>query len=166
MAPDRRPTPLIWSLVMHVEIINRPPQTLAYLRLTGPYAAVMPDGFRRLGAWAAAHQLSGGDWLALYYDDPDKTPPAELCSDVAVSVPAGTAVSDGVALQTLPAGLYASYRCQVVDNDFATPWNALYRDWLPHSGYQPGNGPCFERYLNDGEGGVWELELFTPLQPR
>lgn len=151
---------------MQVEIVERDAQTLAYLRLTGPYAEVMPAGFQRLGAWAAAHQLGGGDWLALYYDDPDNTPPAALCSDVAVSVPAGTAVSDGIALQTLPAGLYACYRCQVIDNDFATPWYALYRDWLPNSGYQTAEGPCFEHYLNDGANGVWELNLYVAVKPR
>lgn len=154
------------SDMMQVQIVERPAQRVAYLRLTGPYPEVMPDGFRRLGAWSAERQLCGGDWLALYWDDPMVTPAAELTSDVAVSVPADTDVEGDIQLQTIPAGQYACYRCQVSHGDFATPWNQLYREWLPQSGFQPAEGPCFEQYLNDGtESGIWELNLFTPIKP-
>jgi len=152
---------------MDVQVINRPAQEIAYIRVIGPYAEVMPDGFSRLEKWAIAAGQTQGDWLALYWNCPDQTPANQLQSDVAVSIAAGVEVSGDVQKQTIPAGLYATYRCRVEHNDFATPWNALYKQWLPQSDYQPADGPCFEQYLNDGrESGVWELVLFAPLRPR
>lgn len=158
-ADDRSPT-------MHVNVIARPSQLIAYLRVSGPYCDTMPAGFARLEQWASTHGHADGDWLALYWDNPETTPEAQLRADVAVSVAAGTEISDDIQLQTIPAGNYACYRCRVENGDFAAPWNALFGDWLPHSGYQPADGPCFERYLNDGrDTGVWELELYTPVRP-
>ena len=152
---------------MDVQIIDREPQLVAYIRVIGPYNETMPDGFNRLMAWAEPRNLLAGDWLALYWDNPEITPPSELKADVALSVPAGTPVEGEVQLQTVPAGTYACYRCRVENDDFASPWNALFRDWLPSSGYQAAEGPCFEQYLNDGHrDGYWDLLIQTPIKPR
>jgi DNA gyrase inhibitor len=152
---------------MDVQIITRDAQQVAYIRVSGPYDETMPDGFNRLMAWAEPRQLLAGDWLALYWNNPEITPPQDLRADVALSVPVGTEVSGEVQLQTVPQGLYACYRCRVENDDFATPWNALFRDWLPQSGYQPAAGPCFEQYLNNGrQDGYWDLLIHTPVQPR
>ena len=151
---------------MQVNVIQRPSQQIAYLRVSGPYSETMPVGFARLEQWANASGHSNGDWLALYWDNPETTPEEQLRADVAVSVAPGSEVSGDVQLQTIPAGLYASHRCRVENGDFATPWNALFCEWLPHSGYQPAEGPCFEHYLNDGRtSGIWELEIYTPIRP-
>jgi len=155
------------SSIMHVNVIERPSQLIAYLRVSGPYCDTMPAGFARLEQWATANGHGDGDWLALYWDNPETTPVEQLRADVAVSVAAGTEVSGDVQLQTIPAGLYASYRCRVENGDFAAPWNALFAEWLPQSGYQPAEGPCFEHYLNDGRAsGIWELVIYTPVRPR
>ena len=156
---DRSPT-------MQVNVIERPSQQIAYLRVNGPYCETMPAGFARLEQWAVANGHTDGDWLALYWDNPETTPVEQLRADVAVSVVPGSEVSGEVQLQTIPAGLYASHRCRVENGDFAAPWNALFGEWLPHSGYQPTEGPCFEHYLNDGRAsGVWELVIYTPVRP-
>lgn len=37
-----------------------------------------------------------------------------------------------------------------IDADgYETAWNAIYGGWLPESGYQPADGPCFEMCLNN-----------------
>ncbi|MCD8547087.1 MAG: AraC family transcriptional regulator [Aeromonadaceae bacterium] len=151
---------------MDVTLVQRPSQLLAYIRVVGPYAQTMPAGFERLGRWSQERGLCDGDWLALYWDNPEQTPEEQLRADVALSVPDGTQVGGEVQLQSLPAGTYACYRCRVTDGDFASPWQALFSQWLPDSGYQPAEGPCFEQYLNDGrESGIWELNIFTPVKP-
>ena len=65
---------------MDVQIINREPQLVAYIRVIGPYNETMPDGFNRLMAWAEPRNLLAGDWLALYWDNPEITPPSDLAS--------------------------------------------------------------------------------------
>jgi DNA gyrase inhibitor GyrI len=42
---------------MDVQIINREPQLVAYIRVIGPYNETMPDGFNRLMAWAEPRNL-------------------------------------------------------------------------------------------------------------
>jgi AraC family transcriptional regulator len=40
--------------------------------------------------------------------------------------------------------------------------------WLPESGYQPADGPCFERYLNDPAQhpeGKHIVEIGLPVKP-
>ncbi len=151
---------------MDVHVIDQEAKTLASIRVIGPYAETMPGGFERLMQWAAPRNLLAGDWLALYWDNLHVTPADQLRADVALSVPLGTPVAGEVALQTLPAGLYASHRCRVENDDFATPWNALFSEWLPNSGYQLAEGPCFEQYLNNGrEAGDWDLLICIPVRP-
>lgn len=152
---------------MDVQIVTREALNLAYIRVIGPYAETMPGGFERLVQWAAPRNLLAGEWFALYWDNPQVTPAEQLRTDVALSVPTGTEVAGEVALQTLPAGLYACHRCRVENDDFATPWLALFNEWLPNSGYQLAEGPCFDQYLNDGqEAGYWDLLICIPVLPK
>ncbi len=152
---------------MDVAIQPRPAQRVAYIRVAGPYAETMPEGFSRLCRWAESRHLQGGDWLAFYWDDPHTTPLHELRADVALSVPAEIEGEGEVQIQQIPAALYACHRCRVTDGDFSAPWNRLFQEWLPTSGYQAAAGPCFEHYLNDGrQDGYWELLIGTPVQPR
>ena len=151
---------------MDVQIVTREALHLAAIRVIGPYAETMPGGFDRLMQWAAPRNLLAGDWLALYWDNLHVTPADQLRADVALSVPAETQVTGEVVRQTLPAGVYACHRCRVENDDFATPWNGLFSDWLPNSGYQLADGPCFEQYLNNGrEAGYWDLLIGIPVRP-
>ena len=147
---------------MDVKIIQRAAQQVAFIRMIGPYAEVIGPGFERLMAWSDAQQLQG-EWLALYWDNPDITPPAELKTDVAMTVPEGTAASGDVQLQVIPAGDYAIRRCRVENDDFETPWRAFFTD-LAQSDYQFGTGACFERYFNNGKlDGYWDIEMVIPV---
>lgn len=147
---------------MDVKIIQRAAQQVAYLRVIGPYSDVIGPGFERLMAWSAGQQLQG-EWLALYWDNPDITPPDELKTDVAISVPQGIKVDGDVQLQMIPAGEYAVRHCRVENDDFETPWRAFFAD-LAHSDYQFGTGACFERYFNNGKNdGYWDIEMVIPV---
>ena len=152
---------------MDVKIIQRAEQRVAYLRVIGPYEQSLPPGFQHMMQWSETRGLEAGDWMALYWDDPNVTPPEQLKADVALSVPDDTEVDGDVQLQTIPAGDYAMYACRVENNDFATPWLALFKQWLPQSAFQLWDGPCFEQYLNNGnQDGYWDLLLFIPLQKK
>ncbi|WP_024871669.1 GyrI-like domain-containing protein [Tolumonas lignilytica] len=147
---------------MDVTIIQRAAQQIAYIRMVGPYAEVIGPGFERLMAWSNRRQLQG-EWLALYWDNPDLTPPTELKTDVALTVPEGTEVEGDVHLQIIPAGEFAVRRCRVEQDDFETPWRGFFTD-LAQSDYQFGEGACFERYFNNGKvDGYWDIEMAIPV---
>ena len=149
---------------MNIEILQRDARQIAYIRVTGPYEQALPAGFDRLCHWAKAHQKMEGEWYALYWDNPELTAPEALTTYVAISVPDDHVADDVVAIQTLPAGRYACCSCHIENDDFATPWQRFFKEWLPQSGEALGQGPCFEQYLNDGhKDGYWDLRLFIPL---
>lgn len=154
---------------MHVDICVLPAHRVAAVRLEGPWQETAPEGFAQLGEWVNRHGISG-DWLALYYDNPEIVPAEKLRIDTGITVPQDfvlPADSHAVALQTVPGGTYGVARVTVSDGDFSAPWLAFFDRWLPESGYQRAEGPCYDHYLNDGSvSGVWEFLICVPLIKR
>lgn len=151
---------------MRVEIQQLPASQIAAFHLQGAWKLTVPRGFARLGEWASRHRIYG-EWLAVYYGIPEQVPPEQLEADTGISVPVGFVVpqdSEGVSLKTIPGGLYAVAQVQVTDGDFMRPWQDFFEGWLPGSGYLRGEGPSFERYLNDGtQSGVWDFLICIPV---
>ncbi|MEN5015015.1 DNA gyrase inhibitor SbmC [Erwinia sp. Eh17-17] len=152
---------------MQVEIRHLEARQVAAVRLTGPWHETAPQGFALLSAWVDRHQLTG-DWMALYYDNPEVVPPEQLRIDTAISVPDDfilPADSEGMALRPVPGGTYGVAQVTVTDGDFSTPWLAFFDQWLPTSGYRRAAGLCFDHYLNDGtESGIWTFLICVPLE--
>lgn len=156
-----------------VTVQDLPERTVAYIRHLGPYAgdaALFERLFARLMAWAGPRNLLGPDTqcLTLYYDDPGVTDPSKLRLDCCVVVPADTAVAGEIGKATIPAGRYAVARFELLPSQYAEAWEALMAAWLPESGYQPADGPCFERYLGDPKQhpeGKQLVELGLPVKP-
>jgi AraC family transcriptional regulator len=48
-------------------------------------------------------------------------------------------------------------------------WEALYQSWLPGSGYEPDDRPCFELYRNrvavEDKPDAFRCELCMPVRP-
>jgi AraC family transcriptional regulator len=49
----------------------------------------------------------------------------------------------------LPAGEYAVYHFEGKDTEIKTAYKNLFGSWLPQSGFQPADSPCYEIYLNE-----------------
>jgi len=106
--------------------------------------------------------------IGIPWDDADVTAEDKCRFDACLIVPDDFLPERGINWQTIPAGRYAVYTCEVVHHDFDAPWTALMRDWLPHSGYQPADGPRFERYRTDGSDdaeGRWRIDVCLPVVP-
>jgi DNA gyrase inhibitor len=154
--------------MMDVRVEQKSAEKVVGLRVTGPYAQSIPPGGQRLMAWHKQHALPPGKWLVLYWDDPAEVAPQRLRADVVFTVaddftlPAG---SEGMSIQTLPAGEYAIYHVRITDGDFETAWGNFYQKALPASGYQPIDGVCYEHYLNDGEAdGYFDVEIYQTVK--
>lgn len=72
---------------MKPEIVELPARTIAGYRLVGPWQDTAPVGFARLSQWTRENNLHSGDWLAVYYDNPDVVAEEALRIDTAISVP-------------------------------------------------------------------------------
>lgn len=152
-----------------VSVVNRKPSKVAYFRHFGSYQD--PDvqaAFNRLEAWARTREIDTGEFIGIPWDDAEITPDQKCRFDACVTVSDDAWFGKGVNCQTIVGGKFACLRCEIVNNDFELPWNLLLAHWLPKSGFQPSDGPRFERYHSDGSqnpDGRWDIEVCLPVKP-
>lgn len=121
-------------------------RTLAYVRVTGPYGEGYDAVCHRLHQWAAPRGLEGGEWIFIYHDNPEVTPPAQCRTDIGISVPVGTQGSGEVEIQHIPSGRYAQSRYLITDrSQYGERWQEHIGD-IVAAGLAFGDGPCFELY--------------------
>ena len=162
------------NLEYQVEVKDLPEKQLAYVRHTGPYAG---DGglferlFGTLMKWAGPRQLyipGESEMLTIYHDSPEITEEEKLRISVCMTVPEGTKTEGEIGTMTLPAGRYAVAEFNIDMEEYGDAWNSLFAGWLPESGYQCADGPCYELYLNDPEEdpeGKHKIAIHLPVQP-
>lgn len=130
------------------EVVLRslPPRTVAYRRVLDPFRSggVVPAA-RELVAWAEARGLADGRWYGYMWEDPDVVALEHCRYDVAVEVQDG--VPDGlVGIHRFPALRVAELALR---GDLALELRALdwlFTTWLPRSGLEPDEQPCFEAW--------------------
>ncbi len=157
------------EMVFRVAVREEPPRHVAYIRHVGNYSEI-GKALGRLARWAGPRGLLQQDthMLSIYHDNPDVTPVKMLRSDACITVPEGTKVNRDIGLMTLPGGTYAAAYLEIDVSQYGEAWNRLFSDWLPESGYQPDDRPCYELYLNDpGQHPERKhiLEICEPIRP-
>jgi len=128
--------------------------TVAYVRNIGPYmnnAALFQRLILKLCTWAGPRGLlgNGKPIIAIYHDNPEITPEDKQRISICLEVPENTEVSGEIGKMKIPAGEYAYARFELENGQFMEAWDMVYNGWLPESGYQPDDRPCFEIYYND-----------------
>ncbi len=155
---------------MKVEIKELPGYHVAYSRRIGPYGPGVSKHWEAFRKWRRARGLVGPDSAALgiSHDDPSITPPEKCRYDACVTVPPQFKPEAGVNLADIPGGKYAVLRFRGTDRQIGEAWNAVYRDWLPESGFQCDDRPCFELYTEEHRchpDGTWECDICVPVRP-
>lgn len=151
-----------------VIIAPLPALHLAAVAHVGPYEQ-LGGAFDRLLAWAGRRALVGPEtrFFGISWDNPDVVPPEKLRSHAAMTVPAGTALDDGVGALTLQAGRHASIVHEGSYTGLGSAYRWLIRAWLPASGEDRADRPCFEEYLNDCRAlpeAEWLTRISLPLR--
>nr|WP_249217817.1 helix-turn-helix domain-containing protein [Aeromonas salmonicida] len=129
-----------------MKTIEMDARTLAYIRVTGPYGEGYDPVCGQLHQWASTRGLAQGEWIFIYHDNPEVTPPAQCRTDIGVTVPAGTVGAGEVEIQLIPAGRYAESRYLITDrSQYGPRWQEHVGD-IVAAGLAFGDGPCFELY--------------------
>ena len=158
----------------NVEVKDMPEMHVAYVRHIGPYKgdqALFARLFNKLMAWAGPRGLlrfPETKVLTVYYDNPDITDERKLRTDACITMPEDTQAEGEIGKTTIPAGKYAIAHFEITPDQYQDAWNAVYGGWLPESGYQPEDGPCYELYLNDPEEhpeGKHIVDICMPVKP-
>ena len=92
---------------------------------------------------------SGSLMVAIYEDDPDAVPPADLRSAAGTVVDPGTRIPHDLTERMVPAGRYAIMRYVGPYSSMHVAYLWLYGQWLPSSGEEPRDHPVIEEYLTD-----------------
>lgn len=161
------------DLNVNVEVKDMPEMNVAYVRHIGPYAGdgqLFTDLFTKLMTWAGPRGLLNANTqsLAVYYDDPAITEESKLRLDVCVTVPDNTPVDGEIGQTVIPGGKFAVARFELKEDEYSEAWHAFYGGWLPESGYQPDDRPCYELYHNDPDEhpeGKHIVDICIPVKP-
>lgn len=143
------------TMTIQVSIVERPETPIVYVRHQGPYAnnsKLFAGLIGQLMGWAGPRGLfrpPSTELLTVYHDDPSITDESQHRISVGMSVPADTTTEGPVSKLTLPGGLYAVGHFEITADGYSEAWDQIFSGWLPSSGYQPDERPCFEIYQND-----------------
>jgi AraC family transcriptional regulator len=162
--------PIKTETPMKVQIIERKPAQIAYLRHVGPHGQPIGAFWQtQVYPWMAANGLIGQPRYGISHDDPRVTAPEQCRYDAGCEIPASALARGNAHRTTIPGGRYAALSFMGVVADFEPAWDALLRDWLPSSGLQLDSRPMFEYYPTDSSydpsTGVLECQLCVPVIP-
>jgi AraC family transcriptional regulator len=155
------------SRFMKVTIEQREPTRVAFMRHVGPYAEVGETWDRFLPV-LGKEGLLGGDtlFIGICHDDPEVTPPDKIRYDACVSVEENFRPSGDIGVQVIAGGEYAMTTHFGPYNKLGRTYTKLLGQWLPRSGRELRQTPCFEVYLNDPQSTEPEdliTDIYAPL---
>jgi AraC family transcriptional regulator len=157
-----------------LEIRTLPDTPVLYARatetLTSPAFQSAPmEAMNKLMGYVLAHHRHDQvrQVIAIYPDEPEIG--QEVRCDAGVIFAAGVQppAPDGLAYQTLPGGRWAIFRHTGLYDTLWQSWQAIYRDWLPTSGYELRDALPFEDYVDDPNQVAAEqlrTDIFIPIR--
>jgi AraC family transcriptional regulator len=163
---------------MNVKVKELATYHVAYMRHVGPYGEEIALLWGRFVKWAMPRGLwpNGVISLGIAHDDPRVTAPEKCRYDACVAVPKDFTADRQVNIADLPGGKYATFEFIGTPQEIGPAWDQLFSEWLPNSGFQPDNRPCFELYAGDHSAEVGEevndpktmrfkCEICIPVKP-
>jgi AraC family transcriptional regulator len=169
---DGVPSPPSLEMLMNyqVTLADRPAVQVAYLRHVGPYGDGVGQFWQKeFHPWRHQHGLQDQPCYGIGHDDPLITDPALCRYDACTEYPANFVPPRHMLTTTLPGGRFAVMPFEGTPQSIGEAWQYLFRHWLPQSGHQIANAPCFEHYAAtskyDPVTGVFTCDLCVPLVP-
>lgn len=107
-------------------------------------------------------------FISVYHDSPEVTDESKLRTSICITVPEDTPVEGEIGKMTIAGGKYAVARFEIASDEYSDAWDAVFGGWMPESGYQPDDGPCYELYLNNPEEHPERkciVEICVPVKP-
>lgn len=164
--------PVVKPLGIEVTVISQ--MTVAYIRVIGTFNGekeVFQKAIARLLRWTEIRDLihfPETKILSLYHDHPDVTDDANLRTSLCITVPEHTRVSGEIGKMMIPGGKYVVAHFIIGAEEFKPAWDFIWGEWLPESGYQPDERPCFEVYMNNPDEHPEHktiVDIYVPVKP-
>lgn len=125
---------------------SRRATNIAYTEHIGPYDKIPWEEYvQRLYGWAKRQKVMPGFYpLAIYHDDPEKTPAEKCRSEVAITFKGRGKKGDGMKVRRLPAMKVAAVSHKAPGSEFKKTYAQLTK-WIADRGYTT-SGPPIEVY--------------------
>jgi AraC family transcriptional regulator len=156
---------------MNIRVTHMPVQHVAYMRYVGPYGPHgIPELWKRFTTWLESRDLLAHSVrLGVAHDDPSVTAPEKCRYDACVVVSPDFPADRRVNVMDVPGGRYAVADFRGTAREIEGVWDRVFGAWLPASGFEPDDRPCFELYRGDpnvdGAPGTFRCELYLPVRP-
>lgn len=135
---------------MTPKIVNLNPQTVLFVRKTGPYSEASVAAFGTLMPFAYQNKLINKQtqMIGISHDSPDITAPEKLRYDACITLDQPIEPQGEIGVQTIAGGRYALFVHEGPYERFEETYNLIFGHWLGQSGERLRNAPTFERYQN------------------
>jgi len=155
---------------MIVEIKKLPALHLAYVAHLQGYNKGINTAFEKLCRWAGPRKYINQDsrFIGISLDDPDITPINKCRYYACITVPNDVTPQGEINILDIPETECAVYRIKGKEEEIKTAYNSLFKDWLPQSGYQPNEYPCYEIYYESADqnpGKKFDMDICLPVKP-
>ncbi len=164
MAMDEKPA---WSAM---EVKEMPAMHLAYLIcMQGYVMSEICPVWERLDKWATTHSAYTPETmnLGISMDDPLITPPNKCRYLAAMTIPDSIKKDRLVGIMDIPAMKCAIFHVDCRPDEIQARYRSIYKDWLPDSGMQPADFPCYEVYRftpQESNNWMFGLDIYIPIK--
>ncbi len=154
-----------------ISIRPMPALHMAYFR---SYQGYTPEGIKsawvRLFQWAQGRNLLTMETrlIAISYDDPEITRMNRCRYYACFTVPDTVQHDNRAGIMDIPEHMGAVCRLECDADEILPSYRAVYRDWLPESGFLMTDLPPYEVYYNAPEadpGSKYVFDLVIPVEP-
>ena len=157
------------STAMNINIKTIPTIRVAAVRHVGPYRNV-GDAWNRICSLLGSegHMGPGTQMIGICYDDPDATSAKAIRYDACVSVDADFEAFGELTIREISGGDYAVTTHEGPYEQLNHTYRHLLGKWVPRSGRELAEAPCFEIYLTDPEStepADLLTDVYAPLSP-
>jgi AraC family transcriptional regulator len=122
---------------LNPKLESRKAANFAYIEHRGPYNRVpWEDYIKRLYGWAKEQKVMPGFYpMAIYHDDPDKTPPERCRSDIGITFKGTAKKHGGIKTRKMPAMRVATVSHKGPGSEFKNTYARL-SEWIKKKGYR------------------------------
>ncbi len=158
------------SIDMKPEIIEFNETEVISSRAYGNYDQAASEAWGNVMKYAYSNKLMSKDtrMFGISHDDPDITEPSRIRYDAGVDIDVDISNETHLKKMTISGGRYAKFLHKGPYQNFRETYAFIFNEWLPESGYQLRDDPCFEIYLNKDPRRTkpenLKTEIYIPIQ--
>jgi len=157
------------DMIMTPDIRTIDPMPVLFVRRTGPYHQAAGEAFGVLCQFAGPRGLLGpaSRMIGISHDDPHVAEESKFRYDACVTIDREVKPEGEVGRKTIAGGKYAVFLHAGSYEQFQRTYDQIFKAWLPASGENLREEPCFEIYLNSPDQVKPEdlrTEIWLPLR--